>query len=282
MPGSPDPDTGPSPTRVVPVVFGGAASPRGLHPFVVDRLGRVIASGQLTAGDQIVPEDLGRELGVSRTVVREALRVLESKGMVAARPRTGTRVRPVEDWNLLDQQVILWRVLGPGRDQQLRDLMDLRGAVEPSAALGACESADNDDVAALLGYCSLMEQAVQAGDLGAFTANDASFHTRLLTASGNLLYRQFIGPVEAVLRARADLELMPAHVDSIAVSNHRAITEAIRTGDRDGAEQLTRQLVTVARDEIFRELESAATRQIRPARRPRQSGRPTPRKRTDD
>ena len=280
MRASPDRDPGSTAAvaPVVPIVFGGAPSPRGLHPFVVDRLGQVIASGRLSPGDQIVPEDLGRELGVSRTVVREALRVLESKGMVAARPRTGTRVRPVQDWNLLDQQVILWRVLGPDRDQQLRDLMDLRGAIEPSAALGACTSADNDDVAALLGYCSLMEQAVEAGDLDAFTANDISFHTRLLAASGNLLYRQFIGPVEAVLRARASLQLMPAHVGSVAVSNHRTITQAIRAGDPEEAEQLTRQLVTVARGEIFQALERGSKRKVRavPATRTR------PRRRAGD
>src|SRR4051812_29570854 len=100
--------------------------PRGVHGAVVDRLGLAIGAGQLRPGDQISVEQLGQEFGISRTVVREVLRVLESKGLIVARPRTGTRVTPVDMWDLLDRDVILWRVHGPDRNRQLEELVALR------------------------------------------------------------------------------------------------------------------------------------------------------------
>ena len=252
MPASPDPSgTG----RATDTVRG------GLHAMAVHWLGNAIAAGTITAGDQILPEDIGHQLGISRSVVREALRVLQSKGMITARPRTGTRILPVTEWNLLDPDVISWRVHGPDRDIQLRDLLDLREAVEPSAARGACGHADAASIDQLLGYCTEMEHAVRDGDHARFTAADIRFHGVLLDASGNLIYRQFAEPIGAVLHARHDLQLLPTRVEHVSVANHRAITDAITAGDTEHAETLTRQLITTARGEIFQTLGSADARQ---------------------
>lgn len=222
----------------------------GLHRFVIHWIGNAVAAGRLPPGHQIVPEELAAQLGVSRPVIREALRVLQAKGMLIARPRLGTRVRPAEHWNLLDRDVIGWRVHGPDRDVQLRELLDLRLAIEPSAAGNGCAAASEEDVAQLLGHCERMEQATRRGDLKLFTAADIDFHTRLLHASGNMLYRQFATPIAAVLEARHDLGLMPKRVDSLVVANHRAITEAIREHDAARAESLTRALIKEAGAEI--------------------------------
>jgi len=223
----------------------------GLHRFVINWIGSAVAAGRLAAGAQIVPEELGSQLGVSRPVIREALRVLQAKGMVSARPRTGTRVRPVEAWNLLDSDVIGWRVHGPDRDVQLRELFDLRLAIEPSAARGSALAATEQDIELLIGACQQMEEATAAGDLAAFSEGDTRFHIRLLHASGNLLYRRFAGPIGAVLAARGSLSLMPERVDSVVVSHHRSISEAVRDRDPDRAETLIRELIQAARVEIF-------------------------------
>ncbi|MEV0389497.1 GntR family transcriptional regulator, partial [Nonomuraea sp. NPDC050643] len=107
---------------------------RGLHAQMVDRIGRSIAAEELRAGDVLRLEDLQERYGVSRTVAREAVRVLESKRVVTSRPRVGVTVRPMSTWNLYDPQVIRWRLASPRRETQLRELAELRAAVEPAAA----------------------------------------------------------------------------------------------------------------------------------------------------
>ena len=83
---------------------------RSLHSLALDHLGLMIGRGELAAGAQINPDEVCEQLSISRSVLREALRVLQDKGMVEARTRLGTRVLPDERWNLLDRDVILWRV----------------------------------------------------------------------------------------------------------------------------------------------------------------------------
>lgn len=103
---------------------------RGLHGQLVQQLGQMIVSGDLGADRPLVPEEIGQRFEVSRTVVRESLRVLEAKGLVSARPNVGTRVRPVSDWNLLDPDIIEWRAFGPQRDDQRRELSELRWTID--------------------------------------------------------------------------------------------------------------------------------------------------------
>src|SRR5690349_23211669 len=100
---------------------------RGLHGEVVERLGRRILSGELNAGVTLDIPGLERELDVSRTVLREALRVLKSKGLVDARPKRGTFVQPRTEWLLLDHDVVRWQF--EGRDDRgfLDDLSEMRG-----------------------------------------------------------------------------------------------------------------------------------------------------------
>lgn len=230
----------------------------GLHRFVTERLGTAIGAGELVAGQQIVPEELGARLEVSRTVVREALRTLTDKGMVTASPRLGTRVTPVERWSLLDPDVIMWRVLGPQRDEQLRELMALREGVEPLAAAGSADHASEDDTAVLVACCDTMEAAAARDDLASFTEADIRFHSTVLTSSGNLIFRQFAAPIEAVLMARKSLDMLPPRLESNVLRHHRLIASAIAGHDADTAEALTRTLITVAREEIFAEVDRQA------------------------
>lgn len=225
-----------------------------MHGRVVDELGQAIASGDLPVDAQLVPEEVGERFGVSRTVVREAFKVLETKGMVEARPKTGTRILPVDRWDLLDQDVIGWRVAGPARDSQLRELLDLRTAVEPLAAKRFAQSRDHEAVTALRHHCEAMLTAIDSGDASAFTAADIAFHAELLTGSGNLILAQISGAVEAALRAREDLDLLPEQLGHEVVASHAAIADAIESGSPEAAEQASRALILTADEEITEQL----------------------------
>ena len=102
-----------------------------LHSSVLETLGREIAAGELGAGSVLTLERLQRRFGVSRTVARECMRLLEQLQLVTSGRRVGIVVRPSEDWDLLDPRIIRWRLAGPGRPDQLRSLNELRVAVEP-------------------------------------------------------------------------------------------------------------------------------------------------------
>ncbi len=173
-----------------PLVFPRAAAQRGrgLHGQLVQQLGQMIVAGELGADRPLVPEEIGHRFEVSRTVVRESLRVLEAKGLVSARPNVGTRIRPVQEWNLLDPDVIEWRAQGPLRGDQARELAELRQAFEPLAAHLVAErgGALPEAVRARLGeLADMLAESAAALDAPAYARIDAEFHALLLQATDN-------------------------------------------------------------------------------------------------
>ncbi|OXM64507.1 FadR/GntR family transcriptional regulator [Amycolatopsis vastitatis] len=209
---------------------------RNLHARIVDELGRLIVEGVLGDGQPLVPEELGRRFSASRTVVREALRVLESKGMVTARPRVGTWTLPPEAWDAIDPDVIAWRVGGPDGREHLRELFELRLAIEPQAARMAARHRRPDELSVMAAAYALMADAV---DTAAFRAADARFHAALVRASGNALIAQLQVPVVAALRAQGE----PA--DTLVA--HSRVLTLVLAKDADGAESASRRLLeTVA------------------------------------
>ena len=219
---------------------------RGLHGQLVESIGMSIAGGAVQAGEQIVPELLAEGFHVSRTVVREALKVLETKGMVGARPRTGTRARPQHEWTLLDPDVIRWRSTGPESARQLRELLGIRGAIEPLAARNASEVATPDVLQPMVVALGSMSRAVEDQDWGAFTDADIAFHRALLRASGSLVIEQFADPIEAALRVRHTLALVPATLSVTTVRSHQAILDEILLHNGPQAELMSRRIVDVA------------------------------------
>ncbi|MYS75402.1 GntR family transcriptional regulator, partial [Streptomyces sp. SID5926] len=111
-----------------------AYSTRGVHGQVVQSLGARIVGGAVPEGTTLDVRALGEELDVSLTVMRESLKVLAGKGLVDARQKRGTFVRARKDWNLLDADVIRWRVEGGAGEDLMRDLADVRSIIEPAAA----------------------------------------------------------------------------------------------------------------------------------------------------
>src|SRR6266511_2077717 len=132
---------------------------RGLHGAVVHEIGVRILRGELKPGDALPDNGLVDEPAVSRTVVREAVKVLAAKRLVESKPKTGTRVRPRRDWNLLDPDVLAWQ-LEAGLDRRfLEDALELRRLIEPQAARLAAERATEDQVAVLALAHEQMEAA---------------------------------------------------------------------------------------------------------------------------
>ncbi|NDZ83542.1 FadR family transcriptional regulator [Streptomyces sp. SID10853] len=225
---------------------------------MVDRIGQSLAADEIRAGEVLRLEDVQERYGVSRTVAREAVRVLESKRVVTSRPRVGITVRPMNDWNLYDPQVIRWRLASPRRETQLRELAELRAAVEPSAAALAATGAGDEARRALSAHAQAMAGAAHAGDSRGFIAADAAFHRALLTASGNGMFAQLSEVTEELLVARRELLLMPEQVDMASVRRHQEVADAIAEGRAGDAARAVSTVVEAARSEVEQLLEGGS------------------------
>ncbi|NRG42232.1 FCD domain-containing protein [Rathayibacter sp. VKM Ac-2804] len=228
-----------------------SGSGRRLQRRVAEGLGREIASGVRPADSQIVPEEIGRRYDVSRTVVREAFRALEARGMIRARPRAGTQVQPESSWNLLDPDVIQWRATGPAGETQLQELLLLREAVEPAAARLFASRGGTVRREELSAAAAELALAAEARSLPRFTSADQSFHRILVEGSGNAVLAQLLGTIAAALDSRygSGVPTFTAATDR-AVDQHRRLAEAIAAGDADRAEAEARTLVRDTAEEI--------------------------------
>ncbi|WP_431953606.1 FadR/GntR family transcriptional regulator [Actinacidiphila sp. bgisy167] len=221
---------------------------RGLHGQLVQQLGQMIVSGDLGADRPLVPEEIGQRFEVSRTVVRESLRVLEAKGLVSARPNVGTRVRPVSDWNLLDPDIIEWRAFGPQRDDQRRELFELRWTIEPLAARLAAGHGREDVQQRLMDMTDIMAHAVGQGDGLTFSRADAEFHALLLQVAGNRMLEHLSGIVSAALQVSGGPVTGCERPGEHSVALHARVVEALAASDGAEAETAMRQLLAVHPD----------------------------------
>src|SRR5436305_1674370 len=158
---------------------------RGLHGHVLDSLGPAITAGEYPPGSVLRTDELAQRFDVSRSVMREAVRVLESMHLVESRRRVGVTVRPKSEWNVYDPQVIRWRLAGADRPHQLRSLTVLRSAVEPVAAGLAARNASPAQCADLTEQALGMVATSRGRQLEAYLVHDVAFHRIVLNASGN-------------------------------------------------------------------------------------------------
>lgn len=214
---------------------------RGLHGAIVHDIGIRILSGDLRPGDALpTEEELGGELGVSRTVLREAIKVLAAKRLVESRPKTGTRVLPRIEWNLLDPDVLAWRLEASPDEQFFTDVSELRRIIEPEAAALAAKRATDAEIEQLGQSLEAMRAALDDGDPGAYLIPDLRFHTIILEACHNELLEQMATMLRAVFRA---LFIRTSATRAQGLPLHGAILDAIRAGDPEAAERATRALI---------------------------------------
>ncbi|MER6525053.1 FadR/GntR family transcriptional regulator [Streptomyces sp. NPDC001508] len=223
---------------------------RGLHGRVLDTLGPAITAGEYPTGSVLRTDELAQHFEVSRSVMREAVRVLESMHLVESRRRVGVTVLPKSEWNVYDPQVIRWRLAGADRPGQLRSLTVLRSAIEPVAAGLAARHATAEQCAELT-ECALAMVANSRGHrLEAYLVHDVAFHRVILTASGNEMFARLADVVAEVLVGRTHHEVMFEDPDPAAVTLHVQVAEAVRGGDADRAERLTREITMGALQEL--------------------------------
>jgi GntR family transcriptional regulator, galactonate operon transcriptional repressor len=207
---------------------------RGLNGEVVELLGRRILSGDLAGGQTLDTSEIEQELDISRSVLREALRVLKAKGLVDARPKRGTFVQSRTEWQLLDPDVVRWQFErhDDHRLQFLDDLAEVRGIIEPAGARLAALRRTGADLAAL--ELALDRMAAAARGDGDAVAADVAFHRALLAATHNELLVRMEVVLETGLAARDHLVHGAVHDDDPTPA-HAAVLRAVRDRDPDAA-----------------------------------------------
>jgi DNA-binding FadR family transcriptional regulator len=214
-----------------------------LHDSVVQRWGADIVAGAIPVGSRIGADEAAARLGVSRTVVREAVRVLESMGLLTVRRRVGITVSPVDRWNHLDPNVSRWQLTGPRAQDHLRALGELRRVNEPLAARLAAQHPTDAVSGSLTAAVVAMSIAARSGDAAGLVAWDAEFHSTLLNAAGNPLLAALAPLVnDAITHPAAD---HGGHGcgGPATIAAHGTIAAAIRTGDPAAAELAAQALL---------------------------------------
>jgi DNA-binding FadR family transcriptional regulator len=216
-----------------------AASPSAFGR-VIETLGGSIVGGRTPAGATRSVQSVQDELGVSRSIVREAVRVLVSAGLLSAGRRVGLRVRPEAEWDTLHPLVIRLRLASDGRERQLGELRDLRLAVEPEAArLAAARRADAQAADLTRAATDLADAS---GDPARFLAADQRFHGLILTAAGNAMFLRLRAVIDETLRERASSHELHA-ADPTDVALHAAVADAIAHRAPDLAAEKMRALI---------------------------------------
>jgi DNA-binding FadR family transcriptional regulator len=185
--------------------------------------------------------------GVSRTVLREALRTLTSKGLVESRPKVGTRVRPRHAWNLLDADLLDWySQVAPPLAFALK-LQEMREMVEPYAASLAARAHTDETMRSLAGAHAAMAAARTVDE---WVRADLRFHLGILVACSNELLMP-LGPViERTLEAQLRVNARRADVFNASLAEHTAVFEAIRMRDAHAARDAMAELLGVTRRRI--------------------------------
>lgn len=197
---------------------------------LVDVLGREVVDGVLPPGTRLTIEALEARFGVSRTVVRDCVRVLETMALLVPRRRVGLVVQEPATWNVYDARVMRWRLQGPGRAAQFRSLTQLRRAVEPEAASLAATGATDDQRERIVSLAADLRRLGEAGDLEAFLAADVEYHSLLLEASGNEMFLALREVVTEVLSGRTHQGLMPLRPEEHALRTHEEVATAVHAG----------------------------------------------------
>jgi DNA-binding FadR family transcriptional regulator len=225
----------------------------------LDRLGEAVVAGRWAPGASIPPEPtLCDELGVSRTVVREAVKSLVAKGMLVTGPKVGTRVLSAEQWNWFDPDVVAWQSKIGLTREYLRDLQELRRVVEPAAVRLAAERASAQDIAEVEAAYAGMKDAIEQG--GDYVKHDLLFHQGLLRACHNRMVVQMSKAIGALLRTSFEISTSKPHGPTQSLPLHRAVLDAVIAREPERAASASLVLIDGAAQDI--ELVLASRRRL--------------------
>lgn len=219
---------------------------RKLYEHVEEAIGLRIIKGEYKIGDTLPNEDaLCTEFSVSRGVVREAIKVLQKKGLVQPRPKIGTQIQPRSQWNLFDADVLVWKLTAGNPLRFLEKVTEVRGIIESEAAKLSAERATAEEVAEIQRLFDRLDDSLNDKvkfDYEAYLKADMALHTAILEASNNELLAQIGRTISHAVRA-ARLEDI-RDIDTILIYHpfHASITEAIVLKDPESAYKVSREM----------------------------------------
>lgn len=220
---------------------------RNLTYGLLDNLGRAIVTGRFDAEAFPTEAELAKRHGVSRSVTREAVKMLTAKGLLSARPRQGTVVQPTSSWNLFDTDVLRWLLERQFSVELLKHFNQLRVAIEPEAAALAAQFARPVELKRI--GEGLERMAAAEKGLDDTLEADIAFHVAILRASNNPFYVQFRDVVSTALRTSIRFtNRIKGRTASVA--DHAAVHDAIAAGDADRARTAMRRLISDVLDLI--------------------------------
>lgn len=228
---------------------------KNVHGNTLDLLGEQIVAGRYPPGSSIPPEHaLCEELGVSRTVIREAVKSLVAKGLIVTGPKVGTRVLAEEQWNWFDPDVVIWQSKAGLSREFLRDLQELRRVVEPAGVRLAAERATAQDIAEIETAYAGMKDAIDNG--GDYVFHDLRFHQGLLRACHNRMVVQMSKALGALLRTSFEISTSRPDGPASSLPLHRAVLDAVIARAPQRAEKAILVLIDGAREDIEQVLAS--------------------------
>jgi len=203
-----------------------------LGDALVDRIGqRVVRAAQRGETAAFTEKSLELEFEVSRTAIREAIKILSAKGLVETRQKIGVRTRAAADWNLFDQDVLRW-VLADGRDPDaVTQLIEVRRLIEPQAARFAAER--RSDAAAVGIEAAARKMREMADDLAKFNDADLQFHLALFAATQNDYLICLGRSISGALLGAFEISASSSERAIASAAKHVRVAEAVRS--RDGA-----------------------------------------------
>ena len=226
----------------------GPMTARNLHGHVVQVLGQRIVSGAIKQGEVLPPEaTMAEEMDVSRTSLREAMKVLSAKGLVEARPKVGTRVRDARFWSQLDADVLAWRCASMPTADFVQKLSEMREIIEPAAAASA---ANHRSVIQLKRMQTAFDAMEASHDPESWTSADIDFHEAILAATGNELLISLFSVIETALSSYFTMSAHTAANFKYSLPQHRAVLQAIREKDAEAAHKAMQKVISDTKENL--------------------------------
>jgi DNA-binding FadR family transcriptional regulator len=212
-----------------------------------------IVRGDLRPGEALPTEEgLAAELGLSRSAVREAIKVLAAKGLVVSKTRVGTLVQEESRWSLLDPDVLGWRYQRGPTAAHLDELGSLRAALESEAARLAAKTRDRHKIVLVrIAYERMVGALSRTDD---FIAADLEFHRAVVQAGGNQLLNHLSALMSLALATTRQIHSRNTRRNRRTLPQHKAVLEAIESKDAERSAALMRELVEGAQRDLRRDL----------------------------
>jgi DNA-binding FadR family transcriptional regulator len=225
-----------------------------LHDRVTREIALGIMRGSIGNGESPLSTegDLCRHFQVSRTILREAVKVLAAKGLIEVRPKVGLRVRPRDEWNLVDPDLLGWLCEAGVDDLFVRDLCEVRAIVEPAAAELAAARASDREIEELQHWYRLIE-ANPANEAARLEA-DRNFHAAIFAACHNVFLTQLNTTVGVALRATQQIGVHLPQVMAESVLAHKKVALAIARRDSAAARAAMTRLIKQSTEHLRRVL----------------------------